>query len=110
MGAVHGLWGGYTDQIVGNIHGQVRLALCYRVMFRPGTFLKYGNSPILKDLSRGSPLSYYNIWQDAKNSWHAAKVPHLTQPGPDQTHDSTSIKYLTSVLTIGPEKAVFVDY
>ena len=38
-----------------------------------------GNLPALGDLSRSSPLLFYNIWQAAKISWHAA---NSTSPDP----------------------------
>ncbi len=77
-------------------------------MLRSGTFSKFGTVPAImatckywKNLSRGSPLSSYNIWQDAKNSWHAAKSTPHDPPW------SWSDPYLTSVPKIGQEKAVF---
>ncbi len=73
MGAGHCPWGGYTDRIVCNIHGEGRLASRYRAMIRPETFPSFGTLPAPGDLSRWSPLSFYSIWQTAKISWHAAK-------------------------------------
>ncbi len=116
MGAGHCPWGGYTDRIVCNIHGEEHLASRYRAMLRPGAFGKFGNLPatletcqywetfldratccfatfgkfgifashsgnlpVLGNFSRWSPLSFYNIWQAAKISWHAA---NSTSPDP----------------------------
>ena len=44
------------------------------------------------------------IWQDAKNSWYAAKG---TLPDPPWSQRTL---YLTSVTKIGPEKAYFPTY
>ena len=54
--------------------------------------------------SKASPLSSYNIWQNAKHSWRAAKS---TPPDP---YRSQLTLYLTSVTKIGPEKAHFRGY
>ena len=45
MGAGHCPWGGYTDWIVCNIHGEEHLASRCRAMLRPGTFGKFGILP-----------------------------------------------------------------
>ncbi len=45
MGAGHCPWGGYTDRIVCNIHGEEHLASRCRAMLRPGTFGKFGILP-----------------------------------------------------------------
>ncbi len=60
-----------------------------------------GTLPILPDYSRGSPLSSYNIWLNAKYNWLAAKS---TPPDP---HRSQLTSCLVSVTKIGPEKAHF---
>ena len=78
MGAGRCLWGGYTDQIVCNIHGEEHgedwdLFQIWHLANHSG------NLPILADHSRWSPLSFCNIWQAAKISWHAAKS---TSPDP----------------------------
>ncbi len=38
-----------------------------------------GNLPVLGDISRWRPLSFYNLWQAARISWHTAKG---TSPDP----------------------------
>ena len=48
-----------------------------------------------------SPLSSYDIWQNAKYSWQPANS------APPDPHRSQSTTYLTSVTKIGPEKAQF---
>ena len=47
--------------------------------------------------SRGHTLFSYNIWHNAKKSWHATKS---TPTDPSW--------YLTAVTNIGPEKAYFL--
>ncbi len=61
-----------------------------------------GNLPVLGNISKWSLLLSYNIWQDAKNSWPAAKS---TAPDPPR---SWSDPYLTSVPKIGPENLFFL--
>ncbi len=45
MGAGHCLWGGYADEIVYNIDGELHLASRYRAVLRPWTFSKFGTLP-----------------------------------------------------------------
>ncbi len=97
---------GHTDWNVCNIHAEVHLASrCTRDAsvwdFKIWHLASHnGNLPILRNLPRGSPLSSYNIWQDDKNSWHAA------QSTPHDPLWSWLDPYLTSVPKIGPEEAV----
>ena len=76
MRAGHCPWGGDTDQIVWNIHGDA-LAWDFFQIWHLASHS--GNLPVLGDLSRRSPVSFYNIWQAANISWHAAKS---TSPDP----------------------------
>ena len=93
MGAGHCPWGGHTDRIVCNIDGQVHLASRYRAMLRPWTFSKFGTLPATL-----ATCQYWEIF--LKEAPHCPttfgkmpnivgtlpKVPHLTLPGPDQSH------------------------
>ena len=45
MGAGHCPWGGYTDRIVCNIHGEGRLESTCCAMLRPAAFSKFGTLP-----------------------------------------------------------------
>ncbi len=93
MGAGHCPWGGYTDRIVCNIHGEVHLASRYRAMLRPGTFSKFGTLP--------APLTTCQCLETFLEDAHSCsttfgvmpnlvgtlpKVPHLTFPGSDRPH------------------------
>ncbi len=63
-----------------------------------------GNLPILGNHSRGGPLSFYNFWQVAKISWHAA---NNTPPDPPW---SSIVTHIAPVTKIGLEKAHFHGY
>ncbi len=45
-----------------------------------------GTLPILPNRSTGCPLSSYNIWQNAKYNWHAAKGTPSDPPCSQLTH------------------------
>ncbi len=103
MGAGHCAWGGYTDQLyviyMERCSSHRAIAWCFGLGF---LFNLAPCQPQWHNAnSWGSPLSFYNIWQGAKNSWHSAKG---TPPDP---HRSWSDIYLTSMTQTGPEKAHF---
>ncbi len=61
--------------------------------------------PITGDLSRGNPMSSYNIWQDRNFSWHIAK-----STPPDPPRSKRAGPYLTTLTKITPEKAHFCGW
>ena len=87
MGAGHCPWCGFTDRNVCNMYmeryASRRAAVrCFGLgfFFQIWHFVSHpGTLPIRPDRSRGSLLSSYNIWQNAKYSCHAAKS---TPPDP----------------------------
>ncbi len=93
MGAGHCLWGEYTDRIVCNIDGEVRLASRCRAMLRPGAFHTFGTVPgtvptcqYLGIFPNEAPCCPTAFGKMPKIVGTLPKVPHLTLPGPDQTH------------------------
>ncbi len=88
------------------IHSHRAIARCFGLgLFRIWHLASHtGNLPILGNLSRGGPQSFYNFWQVAKISWHAA---NSTPPDPPWSWIVPHISYMTK---IGPEKAYFHGY
>ncbi len=60
-----------------------------------------GNLPILENLSGGGLPSFFDFWQVAKISWHAAKGTPSDPPWPSMYPD------LSPMTGLGPEKAYF---
>ncbi len=92
MGAGHCPWGGYTDRIVCNMHGEEHLASRYRALLQPGNFSKFGTLP-----ANLATCQYWETFLDEAPCHSTTfgklpelvgtlpKVPHLTLSGLEWT-------------------------
>ena len=102
MEAGHCPWGGYTDRILCNVDRQVRLASRCRAMLQPGTFPTFGTLPgtmatcqYLGTFLKEAPCCPTTFGKMPIIVGTLPKVPHLTLPGPDQTHTYPLYSFLT---------------
>ncbi len=93
IGAGYCPWGGYTDRIVCNIHGEIQLTSRYRTMLRSGTFSKLGILPTVmttcqywESFLQEAPCNPTTFGMMPKIVGTLPKVPRLTLPGPNWPH------------------------